>query len=134
MRFDCAAVRGHDDAVASEVIFHLAIASDWSRDASRDYVTSTLGRELADIGFIHCSFASQVQRIADLVYKSRDDVVLLEIHPDRLRAPLKVETGDDGEEFPHIYGPLNRDAVIRVTRLGLRDDGTLDVASVVKHP
>jgi uncharacterized protein (DUF952 family) len=113
--------------VTSEVIFHLALASDWSRDSAADYMTSTLGQELGDVGFIHCSFAGQVQQIADLVYRGRDDVVLLEIDVARLQSPLRVESAEDGgEEFPHIYGPLNRDAVIRVTPLTVGPDGSLE--------
>jgi uncharacterized protein (DUF952 family) len=128
VRFDCAYRRRHDVAVPSEVIFHLALASDWSRDAAADYTTSTLGQELADVGFIHCSFAGQVQQIADLVYRGRDDVVLLEIDVALLHSPLRVESAEDGgEEFPHIYGPLNRDAVIRVTPVTMGADGTLEV-------
>jgi uncharacterized protein (DUF952 family) len=128
-----AEIRRDHDAVA-EVIFHLALDADWNRDPAGDYTTSTLGQGLADVGFIHCSFADQVQQIADLVYRGRDDVVLLEIDVARLRGPLRVESAEDGgEEFPHIYGPLNRDAVIRVTALAVSDDGTLDVGSVVNH-
>ncbi len=129
-----AEIRGDDDAVAAEVIFHLALVADWNRDPGGDYVFSTLGRDLDDVGFIHCSFASQVQRIADLVYKGRDDVLLLEIDPTRLRAPVKVEGIEDGgEEFPHIYGPLNRDAVVRVTPVSLRESGALDVRPALDH-
>ena len=117
--------------MTSEVIFHLALVDDWERDLDGDYVTSTLGRLLTDEGFIHCSFPSQVQHIADLVYTGRTDVILLEIDPNRLRAPLHVESQEDGgEEFPHIYGPLNRDAVSRVIPLRLRDDGSLDAHAI----
>ena len=65
---------------------------------------------LAEQGFIHCSFADQVRATADRYYKGRDDIVLLEIDRHKLAAPLKVEDG-----FPHIYGALNRDAVVAVT-------------------
>jgi uncharacterized protein (DUF952 family)/GNAT superfamily N-acetyltransferase len=119
--------------VTGERIFHLALVEDWQRDLWRDYTTSTLGRDLADVGFIHCSFAGQVQGIADLVYRGREDVVLLEIDPDRVRAPLHVESLEDGgEEFPHIYGALNREAVTRFTPLSRHDDGTLDAESIAK--
>ena len=110
-------------------IYHLALASDWDRDQPHGYSTSTLGRSLDDEGFIHCSFRDQVQQIADMVYRGRDDVVLLEIDPARLVATVRVESLGEGDpSFPHIYGPVNRDAVVRVTPLRILDDGRLDVA------
>ena len=95
--------------MSGERIFHLALVSDWERSAPDDYTTSTIGASLVDQGFIHCSFAHQVDETADRLYEGRDDVVLLEIDPDQLTATVKV---DDG--FPHIYGVLNRDAVVLV--------------------
>ena len=111
------------------LIYHLALAEDWERDPSSRYETSTLGHSLADVGFIHCSFREQVQRIADLVYRGRSDVLLLEIDRGRLIADVRVENLEGGSDaYPHIYGELNRDAVVAVTPLAVRDDGRLDVA------
>ena len=112
-------------------IYHLALAEDWEHSPSTSYTTSTLGRTLAEQGFIHCSFRHQVQQIADLVYRGRPDVVLLEIDPARLGAAVQVEGAHGAEEFPHIYGPLNREAVVKVTPLDIRVDGCLDVANAL---
>jgi uncharacterized protein (DUF952 family) len=118
--------------VIERPIYHLALASDWERDQSHGYSTSTLGRSLEDEGFVHCSFRDQVQQIADMVYRGRADVVLLEIDSARLVAEVRVENLDKGaESFPHIYGPINRDAVVKVTPLTVLADGRLDVASVL---
>jgi len=118
--------------VTSPPLYHLALAEDWERDTPDAYATSTLGRSLADEGFIHCSFGEQVQQIADLVYRGRSDVLLLEIDPSRLAAAVKVEP-PDGERvsYPHIYGPLNRDAVVKVTPVDVREDGRLDIGSAL---
>jgi uncharacterized protein (DUF952 family) len=62
------------------LIYHLAVLAGWDASAS-EYRGSTLGRSLDDVGFIHCSTASQVRQVADLVYAGRDDVVLLTIDP-----------------------------------------------------
>ncbi len=94
-------------------MYHLALRLEW--EAARDdgsYRRSTLGASLEDVGFIHCSHAHQVQTIADTVYRGRDDVVLLEIDPARLDAEVRVEPVH-GDEYPHIYGPLPVDAVVR---------------------
>jgi glutathione S-transferase len=115
-----------------ERLYHLAIAGDWetAKVANSGYRMSTLDEDLADVGFVHCSYARQVQRIADLVYRERDDVLLLTIDADALTSRVvdeAVEGSDDAEEFPHVYGPIDFAAVLDVRPLPLRPDGTLDI-------
>lgn len=113
-------------------LYHLALAGDWAGAGEDGYSVSTVGRSLAEEGFVHCSFARQVERTADRFYRGRADVVLLVIDPDRLTAPVKVEDGGGGgESFPHVYGPINRDAVLRAVPVPLREDGRLDVRGLV---
>jgi len=112
-----------------EHLFNLALAEDWERAPERDYETSTLGVSLSDQGFIHRSFRHQVQQIADVVYRGRNDVLLLKIDHDRLSAQIKVEALHEGEDaFPHIYRPLNRPAVVESSRMRLLADGRLDAS------
>jgi uncharacterized protein (DUF952 family) len=52
--------------------------------------------------------------------------VVLVIDTRRLRAPVVVEDlADEGEAFPHIYGPLPIDAVVQV--LAARVDAERDL-------
>lgn len=97
-------------------IFHITRRADWSA-AQRlgSYRLSTRDRTLDDVGFIHCSYVHQVATVANAIYRGERDLVLLEIDPTRLASPLKPEPATPGgEPFPHIYGPLNLDAVIAV--------------------
>lgn len=108
-------------------IYHLAIAADWDEavTAGRGYSMSTLGVTLAEQGFIHCSFADQVQRIADLVYRGRTDVLLLTVDPGLVTVPIRVDkVGEDA--FPHLYGALDLAAVRAVRALRAGADGRLD--------
>jgi uncharacterized protein (DUF952 family) len=98
------------------VIYHIAAESDW-RDAQRagEYRISTHGRTLEEEGFIHCSRASQVGPTASRFFAGRSGLVLLTIDPERLRSELRYEAPPESDElFPHVYGPLNTDAVVRV--------------------
>src|ERR1700676_1560790 len=111
-------------------IYHLALRDDWQHalDTGDDYRWSTLGASLDQVGFIHCSFADQVQTIADLVYLGRTDVMLLTIDPSRLGAEVRVENLEGGSKlFPHIYGPLPVEAVTDANDIPLDVDGTLRV-------
>ena len=97
-------------------IYHLALLADWQQaQASPEqvYTTSTLGISLADEGFIHCSLANQVDRIAGFIYRGIPNVVLLTVDQSKLNSPVRFENLEGGSElFPHIYGPLNLNAVI----------------------
>ena len=76
-------------------------------------------------GFIHLSQAHQVRGVIDRYYAGQPDLVLLVVDPARLQVPLRFEpallpsTGvaaaaPTGGLFPHLYGPFNSDAVLRV--------------------
>ena len=99
-------------------IFHVTELDRW-QDAQRagSYAGSTRGATLAEVGFVHCSFAEQVERVTDFLYGAdfADELVVLEIETDRLEAEVRVENLDGGDElFPHIYGPVPVDAVVDV--------------------
>jgi glutathione S-transferase len=48
--------------------------------------------------------------------------VLLHIDKDAVTSPIRYD--DPGEIFPHIYGPLNRDAILAVEDIRRSSDGT----------
>jgi len=78
------------------------------------YTASSRGLELADEGFIHLSTAEQLPGVAGRYYAGVEDLVLLHVDPDLLVAPLVYEDVPGVGSFPHLYGPLNVDAVVRV--------------------
>jgi uncharacterized protein (DUF952 family) len=49
-------------------------------------------------------------------YSGRGEVVILEIDPTKLDPKLVVEPSTGGENYPHIYGPINRDAIVATER------------------
>lgn len=95
-------------------IHHLALAEDWS-EAQRvgEYRTSTIGRTVDDEGFIHASTPDQVEGTFERYYAGQEDVLLLTIDTDLLTSPWRFDAVGD-TRFPHIYGPLNLDAVVEV--------------------
>ncbi|RHW26868.1 DUF952 domain-containing protein [Nocardioides immobilis] len=109
-------------------IFHLALASDWAaaQDAGA-YTVSTLGRTLAEEGFIHASRGDQWPTVRDRFYADvTAPLLLLQIDTDRLDVPVVEETAAPGspETFPHIYGPLALDAVVKAIPVPVRGSVT----------
>lgn len=106
-------------------LYHIARREDWHKaHATGVYTTSTVGRTLEEVGFIHLSFAPQVKMVADFFYRDIPDLVLLKIDPVKLTSEVRMEVvaGTD-EKFPHLYGPLSVAAVIGVSDYDLRTDG-----------
>jgi uncharacterized protein (DUF952 family) len=102
-------------------IFHIATAADWRTTLTTGtYTTSTAGRSLAEEGFIHASRREQVQGVFDRYYRGLgEELVLLTIDPARLESEVRVDpVGAD--TYPHVYGPINRTAVVDVVPLNRR--------------
>ncbi|HKJ84781.1 MAG TPA: DUF952 domain-containing protein, partial [Spirochaetia bacterium] len=95
------------------VVFHIAEAIVW--DACNGAYAPT---EFTRDGFVHCSRWEQLFRVAGTRFAGRDDLIVLEIDVSRLDAPLRYEDlADEGETFPHVYGPVPIDAVIGTLRI-----------------
>jgi uncharacterized protein (DUF952 family) len=108
-------------------IYHIATRADWERARrSGEYTTSTVGRTLAEEGFIHASGPGQVTGVANRYYRGlRDELLLLVIDPERVLAEIRYEdVPGAAAPYPHIYGPLNADAVVAVRPLPAGPDGT----------
>ena len=94
----------------SHRIFHITQAEYWKNFADqRDYSVSSLTTE----GFIHCSMQDQIVGTLQRFFVGQHNLVLLHIEPSRLNHLLKYEEAD-GKLFPHVYGPINRDSIVKV--------------------
>ena len=117
-------------------IFHLASNDAWLAAVGPDgfwqgkrgaYHAESLSRE----GFIHCSKPSQIVDVANTFYRGQQGMVLLVLDPSKLEPALKWEPPAEpeppharaGDLFPHVYGPINLDAVIQVLAFEPDTDG-----------
>jgi uncharacterized protein (DUF952 family) len=92
-------------------IFHLVSREEWDPDLPR-YAPDSLEAE----GFVHCSTEEQLARVANAVFPDHRDLLVLEIDPTQVTAEVVWEDLYDlDENFPHIYGPVEREAIVSVT-------------------
>ncbi len=104
-----------------EPIYVLISAADWERVQQQgEYRPASLAAE----GFIHASPRGQLGRVANKFYRDVAELRLLHIDPTRVLSEIRSEPAKGGL-YPHIYGPLNADAVLRVTPVARAADGTL---------
>lgn len=103
------------------VIYHLTTPDAWaSAQSAGEYEAPSL----TDEGFIHCSAdEAQTLRVAERLYPGATGLQTLEVDLARLKAEVKHEPSRSGEIYPHIYGKINLDAVVRIRRLTLDADG-----------
>lgn len=115
-------------------ILHIATWADWNAArAAGSYRPASLDRE----GFIHCSTATQVVGSANKYFRGRTDLVLLCIDESRIAVTVRYEPPAEvggvrdaraDERFPHVYGPLDLDAVVGVVPFPCDRDGGFSAA------
>ncbi len=102
------------------LIYHITRKKTWEQARpNRIYRGDTLSSE----GFIHCSTRAQVIPTANAYFPGQRGLVLLEIDEAAVKAEIRYEGVGGGQMFPHIYGPLNIDAVVRLLPFDAEADG-----------
>ena len=97
------------------MIYHVVTEANWQKALQLGFYEA---ESLATEGFIHTSKAEQVAGVLERYYKNQSDLFLLHINETKLTAPLKYELAPSvNEEFPHIFGQLNLDAVVKVEKI-----------------
>jgi uncharacterized protein (DUF952 family) len=92
------------------LVYHVVLPDVWAAFDTDLYEH----KSLADEGFIHCSFADQLDAVIKRYYRGQDRIVILEIETEQLMSRMIREPSTNNEIYPHIYGPINRDAIVRV--------------------
>jgi uncharacterized protein (DUF952 family) len=122
-------VRGQATSVACAILgrvrppttFHLVPRDEWeAADRSAAYVPAAFDRE----GFVHCTDgADEVAATANRYFSElRGDLLVLLLDRARLSAPIRYE--DEREVYPHIYGAIERAAIVQVIVMRRDADGT----------
>jgi len=97
------------------VIYHIATEADWkAAQKAGAYEHPTLKSE----GYIHCSLENQVPGVLERYFAGRTDLVKLVIDTDKLTSRYVFDWSQtNADTYPHIYGPINVDAVVSVSSI-----------------
>lgn len=115
-------VRSDYSATMSQIIYKIAPEAMW-REAEKNGTFTGAPIDIAD-GFIHFSTGSQVRETAARHFAGQTDLLLIAIDQAKLGDALKYEVSRGGALFPHLYTPLDLDAVVSVLPLPLGADGS----------
>jgi len=89
------------------MIYHIISRDKWGDVKDQNlYEPDSLEKE----GFTHCSEKDQLEIVAEFQELDREKHLVLEIEEDKIKSEIKYE-GETEEKFPHIYGPINLDAI-----------------------
>lgn len=94
------------------IIYHVTTAAEWNTAKENgSYESPSLKAE----GFIHNSEEHQVAGVLERYFAGKTNLVKLVIDTDKLTSRYVQEWSPSTQDtFPHIYGPVNLDAVIDV--------------------
>lgn len=100
-------------------IIHLCTPQEWTDHRQQaEFRDPSLFHE----GFIHCSQPEQIIEIANRYYQDRPEMIVLWIDPAKLTSEIRWESAGN-IYYPHIYGPINLDAIEAATPLRIAQDG-----------
>ena len=92
------------------MIYHIVLPEAWEQVKDKTFYEA---ESLAAEGFIHCSYADQLDGVLERYYSDANEVVILSLDANRLTSPLVSEPSTNSEPYPHVYGPINLDAVVK---------------------
>ena len=98
-------------SVAMSIIYHVVAADEWEKQESLPAYSAA---GLASEGFIHLSTKEQVSGVLDRYYKNVKNLLLLHVDTNKLTHELRYEQATNNELFPHVYGPINKDAIVKI--------------------
>lgn len=93
-----------------DLIFHITTRKEWKKyQKGGRYSPENFEQE----GFIHASRGNQLEETANRFFSNRNKILLLVIDMARLVPEVQYEEDPEtGEQYPHIYGPVNIDAIV----------------------
>ncbi len=105
------------------IAYHLVPEAVYAAQSTgQDYLPEAFNAE----GFVHLAHGlDEVLAVGNALY--RDDpqpYLLLTVDLDRVKPSIQIRYDDPDRRYPHVYGPLDRGAVIDVQRLNRAPDGS----------
>jgi uncharacterized protein (DUF952 family) len=97
------------------VFYHVTTAAEWKAAQQKGFYEAP---SLQSEGFIHCSQEHQVAGVLERYFKGKNDLVKLVIDTDKLTSRYVFDwSPSTADTFPHVYGPINVEAVVGVEPL-----------------
>jgi uncharacterized protein (DUF952 family) len=93
-------------------LHHIVLPASWEEQKDKEFYEH---QSLRTEGFIHCSYAGQLDAVLGRYYSGAERILILHIDPELLTSKLIEEASTGGEIYPHIYGKINRGAIVEIS-------------------
>ena len=108
----------------AETLYHITESEQWNALINGEYRP----KQFLDDGFIHCCYKHQLIKVANRFFKEQNNLIILAIDSHKISSKIVIENLEGGTElFPHIYGKLPKNAVLNVSELSIKLDGTFSL-------
>lgn len=97
------------------MIYHITSRQEWQNAVNKGFFeVESLHLE----GFIHCSQEHQIKGVLKRYYQGKTNLLRLVIDESKVTSKIIYENAPSvNQNFPHIYGALNIDAVIDIVEI-----------------
>ena len=97
--------------IAHDRIVHVTTPEAWGR---RSDAPAYEADSLRSQGYVHACRPARLREVLGRHFAGHRALLLLVIDPARLTADVREEEASPGERYPHVYGPIDRAAVVDV--------------------
>ena len=111
-----------DPTVPTGYTYHLVPLEYYeAQDAEQAYQPQPMVKGRED--FIHCTTGADELAATGNRYYTADprEFIALVLDLDQVKAPTRYD--NPNHIYPHIYGPLNRDAIVRIVKIPRDEQG-----------
>ena len=92
------------------MIYHVTTETEWNLcSGTEHYCPQTFLKEQ----FIHACNRDQLSGVLHRYFEGKKDLRLLHIDENMLASPVKYEQATGNDFFPHIYGVINKTAIVK---------------------
>jgi len=105
------------------MIYHLALKKSWKKQLKEGYYKPD---SLHKQGFIHASSWKQIRATYNRHFSRPNQLLIIVIDPLKVNSEIKYEISSEGDQlYPHIFGPLNQNAISKIETVRLDSEGNL---------
>ncbi len=96
------------------MIFHVVTEAHWNEQISDSHFAP---HSFLQEGFIHCCTGDQLPGVLERYYQGQFGLLVLHLDENKLEHPITYEKATNDELFPHLYGRINKTAVISIEKI-----------------
>lgn len=101
------------------MIYHITTPESYKQDFDGEFLTHA---SLPIEGFIHCASKEQVASVLERYFGGVNEITILHLEESLLTSELKYEVATADESFPHIFGKINKEAIVKESNFSRKEN------------